>query len=299
MIHPHHKHDHNYLLNDEQIHRNEKRTLFVVFLTTTMMLVEIVYGYLTSSMALLADGWHMASHAGALTISLAAYKLAKSERLNRKFSFGAGKFIPLGGYTSAIVLGLIALLMAYYSIERLVHPVPIRFDEAIAVAVVGLFVNVICVVALFDKHHHHHHHDDEPIHDHNMKSAYIHVLADAMTSVFAIFALSFGKWFHMGWLDSVMGIVGSVVILRWAYHLCRETVWELLDGHAKAIDHEKIRKALETEGVEVSDLHVWRIAPHAHACEVVVVSIDKKGTDYYRRLLVEQFNFSHLIIEER
>jgi cation diffusion facilitator family transporter len=295
MAHQDHKHDHNYLLDDETISKNEKKTLFVVILTAVTMVVEIIAGYLTSSMALLADGWHMASHAGALTISLIAYKLAKSGVLNKKFSFGAGKFIPLGGYTSAIVLAFVAVLMAIQSMDRLANPIPIHFNEAIFVAVVGLIVNVVCAFVLFDKHHHH----GEHTHDHNIKSAYIHVIADALTSVFAILALVLGKFYGASWLDPIMGIVGAVVILRWAYLLCRETAWELLDGHAKSIDQNEVRSHIEKDGIEVSDLHIWRIAPNAHACEVVVTSNAHQGTNYYRKLIEERFSFEHLVVEER
>lgn len=303
MGHDDHKHEHNYLLDDEIISHNERKTFLVVLLTATMMAVEIVAGYLTSSMALLADGWHMASHAGALTISLIAYKLAKSGKLNQKFSFGAGKFIPLGGYTSAIILALVAVLMAFSSVERLFSPVAIRFNEAIIVAVAGLVVNIICALLLTDKHHHHYDHDDDHhldhTHDHNLRSAYVHVVADALTSVFAIVALTLGKFYDAVWLDPLMGIIGSAVILRWAYSLCRETAWELLDGHAKSINHEKVRRLIEGEGAEVSDLHIWRIAPNAHACEMVITCALPKGTTYYRKLIGEKFSFGHLIIEER
>jgi cation diffusion facilitator family transporter len=305
MSHDDHKHDHNYLLNDEVISHNERRTLIVVLLTAGMMVVEIVAGYMTSSMALLADGWHMASHAGALTISFIAYKLAKSGRLNQKFSFGAGKFIPLGGYTSAIILALVAVLMILSSFQRLFAPVAIHFNEATAVAVVGLIVNIVCAHLLTDKHHHHvHDHDHEDdhehhTHDHNLKSAYVHVMADALTSVFAIVALTLGKFYDAVWLDPLMGIVGACVILRWAYSLCRETAWELLDGHAKSVNHEKVRQLIKNEGAEVSDLHIWRIAPNAHACEVVITCASPKGSNHYRKLIVENFAFGHLIIEER
>jgi len=302
--HNNHKHEHNYLLDDEIISRNERKTFLVVLLTTATMAIEIVAGYITSSMALLADGWHMSSHAAALTISLVAYKLAKSGNLNQKFSFGAGKFIPLGGYTSAIVLALIAILMAFSSVERMFSPVPIRFDEAIVVAIVGLLVNIGCALLLSEKHHHHRdHHSQDDIHhhthDHNLRSAYVHVLADALTSVFAIVALTLGKFYEAVWLDPLMGVIGAGVILRWAYMLCKETAWELLDGHARSIDRVKIKNLIEGAGVEVSDLHIWRIAPNAHACEMVITSNSHKGTDHYRKLIDENFTFRHLIIEER
>lgn len=300
-------HSHNYLLDDEDIEKNEKKTFIVVVLTSIMMVFEIVTGYLTGSMALLADGWHMASHAGALSISLVAYRLAKSGKMNEMFSFGAGKFIPLGGYTSAIALALIAILMAFESIQRLITPQSIKFSEAIIVAIIGLAVNVISAFILSGHHHHHGHNEHDHghdkshkhVHDHNLRSAYIHVIADAFTSVLAIFALAIGMWNNAVWLDSLMGIVGSIVILKWAYNLCRDAGWELLDGQAKSINTEKIKEAIEGETTIVADLHVWRIAPKAIACELVVLTKTNRGVAYYRTLLTEKFGMKHIIVEER
>lgn len=290
-------HSHDYVLLDKKLHQNEKRTLWVVILTATMMLVEVVAGYLTGSMALLADGWHMASHAAALGIAVFTYRLAKSSRLQDLFSFGPGKLIPLGGYTSSVVLAMIALLMAYESVLRLIHPVSIHFNEAIWVAVVGLVVNIVSAVILKEKHHHHeqnHHHD----HDHNMRAAYLHVVADTLTSVFAIFALMVGKFYGILWVDSLMGIVGSIIILKWAYRLLKETSWELLDGHAKIINKKMIMDEFEGQGTKVEDLHLWRIAPNAHACELVISSSQLKGSQFYRKILKEKFSISHVVVEE-
>lgn len=272
------KHSHNYLLHDASISKNEKKTFLVVLLTSVMMVIEIIAGYVTGSMALLADGWHMASHAGALSISFIAYRLAKSNRMNEMFSFGAGKFIPLGGYTSAValaIIAIIAIIMFITSIRRLVFPMPILFNQAIWVAAVGLIINVISAVILSDPHHKSHSHNH--VHDHNLRSAYIHVMADALTSVFAIIALSVGMLFNIFWLDSVMGIIGSLVILKWAYNLCRDAGWELLDGHAKSLDRRQIKKLIENKNTSISDLHLWRIAPKAIACEMVVLSKSAKG----------------------
>lgn len=294
-------HSHNYLLDDETIGKNEKKTLLVVILTSIMMVVEIISGYLTGSMALLADGWHMASHAGALSISLIAYRLAKSGRMNEMFSFGAGKFIPLGGYTSAVTLALIAILMAFESVQRLISPQSIRFNEAITVAVIGLAVNIISALVLSG--HHHHSHDDDShshkhVHDHNLRSAYIHVIADAFTSVLAIIALLVGSFYNAVWLDSIMGIVGAIVILKWAYNLCRDAGWELLDGHAKSIKPQKIRKLIENKHTFISDLHVWRIAPKALACEIVVHTNSLKGSEFYKKILETRFGIRHITVEE-
>lgn len=308
--------EHDYLSNDSTIALNERRTLLVVILTATMMVGEILAGRLTGSMALLADGWHMASHAGALCIGLAAYRLAKSATLYRSFNFGAGKFIPLGGYTSAIILGMISLAMAWESATRLLSPSRIEFREAIAVAILGLAVNILSAIILghgqeqgrTHGHDHSHSHGDDhghkhehapPYHDHNLRSAYIHVLADAVTSVFAIAALGIGLLFGLTWLDPVMGIIGSLIIAVWAFRLLRETGWELLDGHAKAVDHALIHSLIEREGTRITDLHVWRVAPKAYACEVVILTDSPMGPDYYRDLIVAKVPVHHVVVEER
>ena len=286
---------------------NEKKTMFVVGLTFITMIFEITYGYITGSMALLADGWHMASHVGALGISLVVYRLARSKRLNQKFSFGAGKLIPLGGYTSALMLGLVAIFMGVESIERFLNPTTIDFSIAIWVSIVGLVVNLLSALLLKDSHDHHHGHDDhhhhnhdDHVHDHNHQSALVHVIADAFTSVLAIVALVSGKYFGWNWADPIMGIVGSIVILKWAYGLCKATVWELLDGNSKLIKEDDIKNLFsEDNNVEITDLHVWRIAPNAHACEVVIYNNDLKGSEFYRTKILENFNIEHLIVEER
>ncbi len=303
MSHQSHSHDHNYLLEDKRISSNEKKTFWVVLLTFFTMIVEVFYGYKTGSMALLADGWHMASHVGALGISLIAYRLARSEALSKKFSFGTGKFVPLGGYTSAIMLGLVAVFMAVESVERFLNPIDISFNSALGVSVIGLVVNLLSAVILWDSHdhgHHHHEHADDHVHDHNHKSALIHVIADALTSVTAIIALLAGKYYGWNWADPIMGIVGSLLILKWAYNLCKATMWELLDGHYKGIGKEEFKAIFkELKNFEITDLHLWRIAPNAHACEMVVFNNTPVGTEYYRQKILENFDIQHLIVEER
>lgn len=311
--------------DDPLLKRNEAKTFRVVLLTSTMMAVEILAGLLTGSMALLADGWHMASHATALGIALLAYRLARHPELNRKFTFGAGKLIPLGGYTSAVVLAMIAFLMAFESIQRLLHPVEVRFNQAIGVACAGLLVNVLSALLLSEdhshgeeNHHHDHEHHDDHEHDHphdhghghshdhtpghvhdlNLRSAFIHVVADAFTSVLAITALVSGKLLHQPRLDAVMGIIGAGVILSWAYQLVRQTGWELLDGHSKRVDMERLRSEVEKDGARLVDLHVWRIAPKAVACELVVAASNPKGSRHYRDLLKKEFQIQHVIVEE-
>lgn len=298
----------DFIKQDLILEKNEKKTLWVVILTALMMVLEIISGYLTGSMALLADGWHMASHAGALGISFLAYRFAKSHSMSTRFSFGAGKLIPLGGYTSAVALALIAILMSVESIQRFFRPQQIQFSEAIVIAVLGLAVNIVSAVILGGQAHHHHEHDDHNriehshehhVHDHNLRSAYIHVLADAVTSVTAIIALTFGKFFNWVWLDALMGLIGSFVILKWAYNLCLDAGAELLDVHSKVIDGSKLKILIEEQGAELVDLHAWRVAPKAIACEVVVRSKHIRGAEHFRSLILEQFRVQHLVIEER
>lgn len=310
MSHESHSHTHDYVIQDSKIGANEKRTFFVVLLTLVTMIFEIAYGHITGSMALLADGWHMASHVGALGISLIAYRLARSEKVNGKFSFGAGKLIPLGGYTSALMLGVVAIFMAIESIERFLNPGEINFSVAIMVSVIGLVVNLLSALLLSHDHEHHHHHDHhhdhdhdhdhEHVHDHNHKSALVHVIADAFTSVLAILALMAGKYFGWTWADPIMGVVGSVVILKWAYGLCKATTWELLDGNSKLFKVSDVKNLFkEHSDIEVTDLHIWRIAPNAHACELVVYTQTLRGSDFYRHAILEKFSIQHLIVEER
>lgn len=289
----------------EEIQHNEKRTLWVVILTLMMMVVEIAAGYWTGSMALLADGYHMASHAGALGIAYFVYRLAKSETVKARLSFGSGKLLPLGGYTSAIGLGIIALWMVAESVGRLLNPTRIHFNEAIAVAVLGLLVNLVSAWILGSGHAHHHHghdHDHDhkrPIRDLNHQGAFMHILADALTSVFAIVALIAGKHFSASWLDPLMGILGAVVILRWAQALCRDTALELLDAHPKEAPLGPIRDSIEKSGARVIDLHIWKVGPGNYACKLVVESQIRKGSAFYRQFLPELAGSVHLVVEER
>ena len=296
-------HDHDYIAKDETIQSNEKKILWVIGLTLITMIAEIIFGHITGSMALLADGWHMGSHVGALGISWLAYRLARSSKMKENFSFGTGKFVPLAGYTSALLLGVVAILMVIESIERLMNPTQIDFMMAIFVAVIGLIVNLVSALILKDSHTHEDHeedHDHHHTHDHNHESALMHVIADAFTSVLAITALLFGRYLGLNWADPIMGIVGAIVILKWGYGLCKNTAWELLDGHAKGVSTEKIKKLLETlEGVKLLDLHVWRLAPNAHACEIIIGTKELKGSDFYRVKIQDIVQIEHLVIEER
>lgn len=287
------EHNHDFVENDPKLQTNQNKTMIVVVITFITMIVEVLAGYFTGSMALLADGWHMASHAFALGVAVLSYRLARSRRLKPHFSFGLGKVIPLGGYTSSILLTVMAILMMVESVRHLITPQDIAFDEAIWIALIGLAVNVVSAFILHDKDHHHGH-----SHDHNLKGAYIHVMTDALTSVLAIAALLCGKYFGWNWMDALMGILGGILILKWAIGLILETSWELLDGHAKDVDRDAIQTTLEDSETKVIDLHVWRIAPNAHATEIIIRTNNKKGPDFYRKILKQKFNLDHVIVEE-
>lgn len=287
--------------------RNERRTWIVVGLTAVMMVAEIVAGTVFGSMALLADGWHMATHAGALSISGIAYLYARRHARSARFTFGTGKVGDLAGYTSAVALALVALFIAYEAFARLLAPVAISFDEAIAVATLGLIVNLVSALLLQDGHGHHHH--NEAAHhggghhhhghaDHNLRSAYFHVLADALTSVLAIVALLAGRFFGWSWLDPVMGLVGAAVILRWSVQLLRETGRVLLDIQPDATLARDIRRRIETEaGDRVADLHLWRVGPGHYAAILSVVTDRAVSAEHYKALLADRAELSHVTVE--
>jgi cation diffusion facilitator family transporter len=281
----------------------EKRTRRVLVLAAAMMVVEIIGGLKLHSMALFADGWHMATHVAAFVITVTTYGLARRHAGSVSFSFGTGKIAVLGAYTSAIALGGIALFMAAESVQRLFHPLSIRFNEAIAVACAGLTVNVVSALLL--KGHHdpgHHHHDgqehgDNP--DLNLKAAYIHVLADAVTSLLAIVALVGGKTLGWIWLDPVMGLAGSAVITQWAWVLIRDTYDILLDRRPDNCDlNVEIRKALEADAdTRVADLHIWQIAATKFAAIISVVAHEPRTPEAYKELLKEHEELVHVTVE--
>lgn len=303
-------HQHTYGL--EQRQEGERRTLIVFFITLVTMIVEIAAGIQFGSIALLADGLHMGSHATALGISALAYIYARKYAHDPRFTFGTGKINALGGYTGAVLLGGFAVTMVWEGGERLLYPQPIAFDWAILVAVIGLAVNAASVLILnigADRGHDHHHH---PLHDHthnhshedhlhddlNLRSAYLHVLADAMTSVLAIFALIGGKYFGAVWLDPVMGFVGAVLILRWSWSLLKQTGLRLLDYQAPQEVHDAVRQAIEGDGVtEIFDLHVWLIAPGVYAAIIGIVTHSPREPDYYKSLLPPELGIRHLTVE--
>jgi len=290
------KHRHRYNIEDGHGERNTRR---VIVLTLSMMIIEITAGYLFGSMALLADGWHMGTHAVALGITAFAYYYARRHSDNPNYSFGTGKVGVLGGFTSAVVLAVIALLIGVESIQRLVSPQPIRFNEAIAVAFVGLVVNVISAFLLQEKHDHHHGHEHtDKFRDHNLRAAYFHVLADALTSVLAIIALFTGKAFGWIWMDPIMGIVGALIISRWAYGLLVDTGKVLLDRDVNPEAVEEIRSIIEADSDNrVSDLHVWRVGTHHLSAIVSIVTHFPKSPDHYKKLLADYDEIAHVTVE--
>ena len=279
--------------------QGERRTRWVVGLTLIMMVVEIAAGTAFGSMALLADGWHMGTHAAALGAAAFAYAYARRHADDPRYSFGTGKVGALGGFASATGLAVVSLLIFGESAQRLSSPVAIRFDEAIAVACVGLAVNLACALLLRESHgdaafedHHHHHHD------HNRRGAYLHVLADALTSVLAIAALSSGRLLGWSFMDPAMGVVGSLVIARWSYGLLRDTGRVLLDAEVPEARRAEIRRAIESDAdTRISDLHVWRVGPQHLAAIVAVVAHDPREPDHYKRLLAGQPDLVHVTVE--
>jgi cation diffusion facilitator family transporter len=285
--------------------QGEQRTTQVVALTAITMVVEIIAGIAFGSMALLADGWHMSTHTAAFALTIFAYRYAKKHARSASFCFGTGKVSVLGGFASAIALAVIALVMALESVERLVAPKETLFDQAIAVAVLGLLVNLLSAFILqgHPGHaHHDHEHSDAHAHhqqdDHNLRGAYLHVLADALTSVLAIIALTGGKFLGWHWLDPMMGIVGAIVITRWSYGLLQETASILLDGTIDVESKLVIKERIETEGDNrVSDLHVWKVGPGDYAAIVSVVTCSPQSPEHYKGLLKGIHELSHVTVE--
>jgi cation diffusion facilitator family transporter len=292
-------HDHVFL--GPKHARNERRTWFVVVLTAVMMVGEIVAGSVFGSMALLADGWHMATHAAALGIAAAAYLFARQHAGNSHFSFGTGKFGDLAAFSSAIILALIAVQIAYESAVRLVHPVPIEYGEAIAVATLGLGVNLVSAWLLRGDHDHDHHGHGHAHghghHDNNLRAAYIHVLADAATSVLAIVALVIAMYSQWVSADPVVGIIGSLVIASWAFGLIRASGAVLLDVSVDKNLEAVIRDRLETRGDKVTDLHLWQVGPGHRAAVISVVSEDPLAPATYKRRLGGLQGLCHVTVE--
>lgn len=306
-------HDHFYLGEDHK--RNERKVWLVIALTASMMLVEIIAGTVYGSMALVADGWHMSTHAGAMLIAALAYRFARRHVGNPRFTFGTGKLGDLAGFASAVLLALIALLIGWESLVRLTQPIHIDFEQAIAVAIVGLIVNLVCAWLLKDDHshhgHHHHHGHDHHDHDHhdehhepgkardnNLRAAYLHVMADALTSVLAILALLLGRSYGWTWADPVMGVVGALVIARWSWGLIRDTGSVLLDAAADGEEvREEIREAIAPTGSEVTDLHVWQVGPGHFAAIISLMAREPREPAHYKALLAHIHELAHVTVE--
>src|SRR6266478_211358 len=291
------RHTHNFV---PDFSGAERRTRIVIGITAVMMVLEITVGLISHSMALLADGWHMSTHVIAFLITAVAYYLARRHASNVRFSFGTGKIGVLGGFASAVVLSVVAVLMAGESARRLFAPLTIHFNEAIGIACLGLAVNLGCAFLLKDEHDSEgHSHGSAHQRDLNLRAAYLHVLADAFTSVMAIVALTGGKFFGWAWLDPVVGLVGSGVVFSWAYTLLRDTSGILLDRTPPSSDlPEEIRRAVESDGDSVvADLHVWQVGLGKFAAMVSIVAHEPKSCDSYRALLRGYHELVHVTIE--
>ena len=320
-------HDHIFLGAAHE--QNERRTWAVIALCSAMMLVEIVGGGMFGSLALVADGLHMSTHAGAMLIAALAYTYARKHAADSRFVFGTGKLGDLAGFTSAIVLAMIAVLIGYEAVARFLSPVPIHFGEAIPIAVVGLLVNLASVWLLSGHHHghshghshahghdhahgddghehevesdeHDHDHDahDAATRDHNIRSAYIHVMADAAVSVLAILGLVLARAFGWLWMDPLAGVIGALVIANWSYGLMRDTGAILLDINPDRRMAEKVRHAIEDGGDKVIDLHVWRVGPgHMSAVVSVATSESQRDSRFYHAVLERFKGLSHVTVE--
>jgi cation diffusion facilitator family transporter len=290
-------HDHTFA--QDRRRPGEARTLIVIGITAVMMAVELSAGVLFGSMALLADGLHMASHAVALSITAFAYVYARRNARNSQYSFGTGKVNALGGFTGAVLLAIFSLFMGFESILRFVTPVEIVFNQAIMVAVLGLLVNgaSVFILGVEDHGHDHHHHSDHH-HDHNLKSAYLHVMADALTSVLAIFALLTAKYFGLVWMDPTMGIVGAVLVARWSYGLLCSTSAVLLDRQASESLRARIQQLIEADNdTQVTDLHVWSIGPEIYSAQIAVVGHNPLAPAEYKSLLPKSLGLVHVSVE--
>lgn len=306
---------HDHLFLGARHEQAERRTWMVIVLCTVMMIAEIVGGLLFGSIALVADGLHMSTHASALLLAALAYSFARRHARDQRFSFGTGKFGDLAGFTSAIILAMIALLIGYEAVSRLISPVAIRFNEAIPIAVLGLIVNVASVLLLSGGGHDHGHglgHDagghaahrdaHETAHhaahrDNNIRAAIIHVLADAGVSLLVIVGLLLGRLFGWVWMDPVAGICGAVVIAAWSYGLIRDTGAILLDMNPDLNMGERMRAVLEVDGDRLTDLHLWRLGPGHLGAIVGVATTTLRGSDYYHRLLGRFSALSHVTVE--
>jgi cation diffusion facilitator family transporter len=293
------QHSHEFYLKNE---KGEQRTTYVLLLTAITMVVEIVAGNIYGSMALLADGWHMGTHVAAFMIAIFAYRYARKHANNPAYTFGTGKVNALGGFASAVALAVVALVMLIESIQRLINPHEIHFNQSIIVAAIGLLINLISALLLKDNHSHdhgdHHDHNHGHHHDHNLRAAYIHVLADTLTSMFAIVALLAGKYLGWNWLDPTMGIVGAVIITRWSIGLLKQTGPLLLDASVGEEYQLKIKETVERDSDNrISDIHIWRVGIKHYAAIISLVTHFPKPTEHYKKLLKDFRELSHTTIE--
>jgi cation diffusion facilitator family transporter len=318
-MHTHHLNNwtHEHVFNQHEQRAGEKRTIVIVMLTAVMMVVEIAAGMIYGSMALLADGLHMASHATALGIAVLAYVMSRRLAADRRFAFGVGKINSLAGFASAVLLMGFALVMAVESTHRLINPLAISFDQALVVAVLGLVVNGVSAWVLMSTPHGHDHdhgrdsdheedhdhdedhdHEHHHGHDHNLRAAYLHVLADALTSLLAIAALLAGKYLGLRWLDPAMGIVGAVLVARWSYGLIRDTARVLLDHQAAGGHLAVLREAIEGNSTDrITDLHLWSIGHGIFAAEIAIISDEPRSPDYYKSLIPPKLDIVHATVE--
>ncbi len=297
------QHEHSFSMNKKHL---EKVTLIVVIITFAMMIAEILFGWLANSIVLLADGWHMGTHAFALAISVIAYKLSRKNSNNNQFTFGTWKIEILGAYSSAIILGLIALIIIYKSADRLLYPLKIGYNEAIIVAIIGLVVNLVCVAILnagYSSHHRytHEHHKHNHKHNHddlNLKSAYLHVLADSLTSVFAIIALLGAKYFNLNWLDPIMGIFGAVLIARWSILLLKDSSRILLDYESYPELSNEIKEIIESDGnSKICDLHLLQVSDEHYTCIISILTSKKYSIEHYKKRLKKIHELAHITVE--
>lgn len=312
---------HHHVFLGDNHDRNARRTWLVIAITATMMVIEIAAGSIYGSMALVADGWHMSTHAAAMLIAALAYLFARKHARNPRFSFGTGKMGDLAAFASAVVLAIIAVLIGWESLLRFYSPVSIDFPQAITVAAVGLGVNLLCAWLLRDDHahhghhghahshghshdhhhdhgHEHHHHDHGPAQDNNLRAAYLHVLADALTSVLAIVALVLGSLYGWNWMDPAMGVVGALVIARWSWGMIRDAGGVLVDYVPAAEELPgEIREAIEVGGDTITDLHIWQLGPGHHGAIVAIKADVPQAPSIYREKLAHIHELSHVTIE--
>ena len=299
-----HNWEHSHSFGQEHVKEAEKYTLIVIFITAITMILEITTGIVFGSMALLADGVHMGTHTLALGIAAFSYYYTRKHANDKRFSFGTGKVNSMGGFSSALLLIVFAFSLIWESVERLFNPVNIQFNQAITVAAVGLLVNIVCawILSLPSAANHQHHNDHSRHHghahqDHNLKAAYLHVIADALTSVFALVALFAGKLWGLVWMDPLMGIVGAVLVSRWAWGLLKDTSGVLLDCQAPEESLALVRNAIEKNGDKIFDLHIWTIGESLYAVTAAIATHSPQPPSYYKGLLSEHGEFIHITVE--